>query len=332
MHLMILYYKLLQVKPFRQFYKSRRIQKNLINQYLKVFPELKKNKRAAGISTVRSLEIIEKSKNIQSINYNNKLGGNGASMRSMPIGLAFPGKENRYKLIEASISCALITHNHVYGFLGAIVTALFVSFGLEDIHPLKWCDKLIKLFDSELIDQVIKEKFSFIYQNYLKDKDTFIDKWRFYLENFQTRDRTEFLNPIARIQYYEKHFSPQINIKGKKDYGKIGASGLDSVIIAYDSLLFSLLIGNNQDMKLERIATKFEKIKDLKNTFLSWETLVVYSMLHVGDNDTTGTIAASWYGAYQGFKGVPMNNISNLEFKKEIESLSINIYKKFIKK
>ena len=28
-------------------------------------------------------------------------------------------------------------------------------------------------------------------------------------------------------------------------------------------------------------------------------------MLHVGDSDSTGTIAASWFGAYQGFKGVP---------------------------
>lgn len=306
------------------------LKQNFINQYVKIIDELKKNKRAAGLNTIKALEILKKNGNADEIFYNKGAGGNGASMRSMAIGLAFHGKTNRKKLIEAAIDSAVVTHNYTLGYLGSVVTALFVTFGLEDIHPLKWCDKLIKIFDSGIIDDIIKNKNQYEYNNYEKDKDDFIDKWRLYLEKFQTRDRGEFFNPIARIEYYEKYFSPQVTGKNnKKDYSKIGASGVDSVIIAYDSLLFSLLIGNNEERKLERIATKFEKIKDLKNTFLSWETLVIYSMLHVGDNDTTGTIAASWYGAYQGFKGVPENNKTNLEFEKEILELSIEIYKKF---
>jgi ADP-ribosylarginine hydrolase len=31
-------------------------------------------------------------------------------------------------------------------------------------------------------------------------------------------------------------------------------------------------------------------------------------MLHGGDNDSTGCIAGSWYGALHGFNGVPRNN------------------------
>ncbi|VVU94902.1 ADP-ribosylglycohydrolase [seawater metagenome] len=311
------------------FSNMKQLKQNFIEEYVNVLEELKKNKRAAGINTIKTIEILKKEKNSDKIIYDIKAGGNGSSMRTMAIGLAFNGKKNREKLIEAAINCSIITHNNSLAYLGSIVTALFVAYGMEGIHPLKWCDKLVKLFDSELIDKIIDKNFPQLNPEYKKNKDNFIDKWRFYLEDFQTRDRGEFFNPLARIEYYAKNFSPQINVKGKKDYSKIGASGLDSVIIAYDSLLFSLIIGNNEERKLERIATKFEKIKDLNNTFLSWETLVIYSMLHVGDNDTTGTIAASWYGAYQGFKGVPKNNIQNLEFEHQIKNVSQNLYEKF---
>lgn len=32
-------------------------------------------------------------------------------------------------------------------------------------------------------------------------------------------------------------------------------------------------------------------------------------MLHGGDSDSTGTIAAAWYGAYYGFEGVYPENM-----------------------
>jgi ADP-ribosylarginine hydrolase len=310
-----------------KFDNIKHLKNNFIKEYVKVLDQLKKNNRGAGNKTLESIEILKKEGNDNMIEYNKNSGGNGASMRSMAIGLAFRGKENRKKLIEAAIDSAQITHNNAIGYLGSIVTALFVSFGIEGIHPLKWCDKLIKIFDSKIIDHIMKNKKD--NDIYLKEKDYFIDKWRLYLEKFKSRDRGEFFNPIARIEYYAKYFSPQIKIGNKKDYGKIGASGLDSVIIAYDSLLYSIVIGNNEDRQIENIATKFEKIKDLNNTFLSWETLVIYSMLHVGDNDTTGTIAAAWFGAYQGFKDVPKNNITNLEFGDKIITLAEELYKKF---
>ncbi len=300
-----------------------------IKEYVKVLDELKKDKRASGFTTIKSIEVLKKHNTEKNITFDDKAGGNGASMRSMAIGLAFYGKNNRKKLIEASINSAIITHNNPLAYLGAIVTALFVAYGIEGIHPLKWCDKLVKIFDSNIIDEIIKDKFSNLNDIYIKNKDNFIDKWRFYLENFQTRDGTEYLNPIARIEYYAKNFSPQIKNGSKTDYSKIGASGLDSVIIAYDSILFSIIIGDNEERKLEKIANKLKKIKDLNNTYLSWETLVIYSMLHVGDNDTTGTIAAAWYGAYQGFEGVPKNNIENLEYKQEINIVSEKLFKKF---
>lgn len=74
-----------------------------------------------------------------------------------------------------------------------------------------------------------------------------------------------------------------------------GALGVDAAIIAYDSLLGSLD---------------------------NYEEMCLRSMLHGGDNDSTGTIAGAWFGALYGFKGVPMaKHINDLEDKEFIDTL-----------
>ena len=54
-------------------------------------------------------------------------------------------------------------------------------------------------------------------------------------------------------------------------------------------------------------------------------------MLHVGDSDSTGTIAGAWFGAYQGFTQVPEINYKNLEFHKDLINLATSLYSKFKK-
>lgn len=44
-------------------------------------------------------------------------------------------------------------------------------------------------------------------------------------------------------------------------------------------------------------------------------------ILHGGDNDSTGTIAGAWFGAYYGLKGVPTNHYKELEDIKKLEYL-----------
>ena len=67
-----------------------------------------------------------------------------------------------------------------------------------------------------------------------------------------------------------------------------GSNGCDSVLIAYDALLAC------------------------KN---DWDELCRRAMLHGGDNDSTGTIAAAWYAAINGFKDIPSCNYQNIEGK-----------------
>ena len=95
-----------------------------------------------------------------------------------------------------------------------------------------------------------------------------------------------------------KDYSPQIFGKSVTNYSKWGSNGCDSVIIAYDALILS------------------------KG---SWDSLVFNAALHFGDNDTTGTIAGAWYGAFYGFKEFDENNIKQLEFYHKLKEISDKI-------
>ena len=76
-----------------------------------------------------------------------------------------------------------------------------------------------------------------------------------------------------RIKYHNKYFNTPGCI--------IGSSGISSCIMAYDAFV------------------------DCNG---HWETLVFYSTLHEGDNDTVGAIAGAWYGAFYGLRKVPKSN------------------------
>ncbi len=49
-------------------------------------------------------------------------------------------------------------------------------------------------------------------------------------------------------------------------------------------------------------------------------------MFHAGDSDSTGVIAAAWFGALYGFEGVPECNYSNLEYKDRLLEQAEKLY------
>jgi ADP-ribosylglycohydrolase len=52
-------------------------------------------------------------------------------------------------------------------------------------------------------------------------------------------------------------------------------------------------------------------------------------MLHIGDSDTTGCIAAGLYGAMYGFGDVPENNLKYLELKDKTYQFGKKLYEIF---
>jgi len=282
------------------------------------------HKRSPGQATMKSLDKMLKGQAWNAEEYNEYSGGSGASMRTASIGLAYSGESNRMMLIQMAIESSRITHNNVIGYLGGLATALFVAFAVENININKWPFLLMDLLEptGSIVRYINKSQRGV--NLYFKDVHIFINKWKSYIDGKFDADgkpikkRTD-KNVIARGRYYLSTFGYKYQSRTLTNNSQarlvmdttdsyksafIGSAGDDSVIIAYDCLLDA---GNN------------------------WEKLVIYSMLHMGDTDTTGCIAGAMYGALYGMKDVPENFIKDLEFKDDIMKLGKGLYKKYKK-
>ncbi len=284
---------------------------NFIDEYLKIIPLLEEKKRLSGVATVNSLRILKKTRDPSKIIYSSSMGGNGAAMRTHYIGIHF--KEIK-KIIEVSIMASRLTHNYPLGFLSGMTVALFTHWAINDIEPWKWCDKLLELEENGSIDEIIKKTAEDIYEKYIIDKSEFwnvIYKYkefrvnRFHLRTFEFRfgyDRNDDLNNIL----YNRNL---------KDFSRMGGDGVSAVLMAYDSLLLSIIPKGSSELNEEMDLNKTDKL------MYSWQNLVFLSALHFGDNDTIGAIAGMLYGALRGFDGVSDKVLNMLEFKDEIKKL-----------
>jgi ADP-ribosylarginine hydrolase len=84
-----------------------------------------------------------------------------------------------------------------------------------------------------------------------------------------------------------------------------GATGIDSVLIAYDAILGA-----------ETFKTDSDK----------WEEFCLRGVLHGGDNDSTGAIGGAWFGALHGFSGVPLKNYKEVEDNVKLKNLGDKLY------
>ena len=241
--------------------------------------------RNYGYRVIKGLTRIEEGLDWRKWAYSDHAGGSGASMRNMPIGLIYHGKKNREKLIYLGLNSSRITHNNAIGYLGGLASALFAALAIEGVEPSKWIFELLEILESDYFKKIMKE----ILNVFPKDKEkhetdiklcksglkTYIND-RFENDKFVDVRNDDKLISInmrffdMRSQYYFSNFNKK---EFKKEMNPV-ANGIDSIIIAYDAFMDSI----------------------------SFESLVMYSMLHVGDSDTTGCIAGSLYGAYHGDK------------------------------
>lgn len=293
---------------------------NYIQKLLLFFdmePMEKKKLRGWGGTTVEALlSIIRNKKNIEKP-YNILAGGNGPASRNLCFGLVLYGEKFREQLIDICINTSKITHNSIFGYLGGVVSGLFVAFALENIGIEKWAFKLIEILKSDMIRKYVD--FNDREQSY--DYEEYLSLWQLYIDNkFKNgvpRTTRSQQNLILRMKYYNDNFTKTL-YKNESELKKlikekgfntsqiqllrqsIGSSGLSSVIIAYDCLL------------------------DARD---NWEKLVIYSMLNVGDSDTIGAIAGAWYGVLYGFDDVPHNMINqDIEYKDKIKEYSKELY------
>ncbi len=267
-----------------------------------------KDKRYYGNRTIKSLErLINRNLDWEKFSYSENGGGCGASIRSMPIGLFYHGKENRDKLLEISIQSSRITHNNPTGYLGGFTSALFTALAIEGVEPKLWLDELLNFYSNgtilKFVKKVIEPKFKNELRYHVQDIDEFFyllmkyKEWRFQAKNnswdfkstkFGGKPIMKFLD--VRNNLFYQYFN-------RPGYYNPGSNGFDSVIIAYDSVL--------------ECEGNFEK-------------LIYNAMLHAGDSDSTGCIAGALFGAYYGNVNIP-ENLTHIELKDKLDNLIVDV-------
>jgi ADP-ribosylarginine hydrolase len=226
-------------------------------------------------------------------------GGCGASMRSAGIGLLYHGAKWRDQLIAISIESGRLTHNHPTGFLGAMVASAFTALALEGVPTVQWGTILLKELlprSRQYLQQCGRD-----WNEIERDMKRFEEQWTEYLtiRGLLNVDETNAATTVAK-------FPEDYGVAERDEFynkwsfrGWAGASGDDSVIIAYDALL-----GAGDD----------------------WENLMERGALHAGDSDSTATIAGAWWGGLYGFHNVPTKNTAKLEKKEELEGLANSLH------
>eukprot|EP00927_Polykrikos_kofoidii_P059571 TRINITY_DN5471_c0_g1_i1.p1 TRINITY_DN5471_c0_g1~~TRINITY_DN5471_c0_g1_i1.p1 ORF type:complete len:427 (+),score=67.14 TRINITY_DN5471_c0_g1_i1:192-1472(+) len=250
--------------------------------------------RAPGKTEQRGIKLIEEDgRNWEAKPFDSGAVGCGAAMRAPCIGLVFRNAQDMQALIMVAVETCRLTKTHPTGFLGGVCAAAFTSFAMQGMP--------IALWGPRFVSDVIGQTYAFVAQpgkRHVRENEAafregaFERKWRWYIHerglsdeaalvpnfpaSFGTAERDSFYAECAKM--------PGVNPSGKNP----GSKGYDSVLIAYDALLW---------VETQMSAETSDQDR--------WAELCYRAVLHRGDNDSTGSIAAAWYGALHGFNGVP---------------------------
>lgn len=264
--------------------------------------------RSLGHTTTQSLwQLARDCSNWKSHPYHPREGGCNPAVRATVIGLLLPCEEDLPELVRLAVESCWITHHHPTAFLGAATAASFTAFAIRGLPVREWGHEMMTTV-VPLVEQLFEQVPELAHEaNNTREMHAFVQKWTAFLELRELPrpgvpvDRGTYLraapkpvypegfDELARDKYYTS-----LSFSG---WG--GASGDDCTIIAYDALVGGC----------------------------AWEEVCSRGMMHGGDSASTGALAGAWYGAAEGFHGVPVCHYEAVEYSDRLSQCAAALLK-----